>query len=192
MNKFLKVLIILIILGLLGWGGFWYFSKKAQKPLQQPSQKSLTFNMKIKLTSSAFENNQLIPAKYTCDGKDVNPPLRISEVPAGAQSLVLIVDDPDAPRGIWDHWIVYNINPQNTPIEENSVPEGSIQVVNSFGKKFYGGPCPPSGTHHYYFKLYALDTKLEQDISSKKELENAMENHILAQSELIGLYQRKQ
>lgn len=189
MKNFPKILIIIILILIFLVGIIFLFFKNSKEKKVAPA---LNLPKIMKILSPVFENNQLIPAKYTCDGKDVNPPLRISEVPAGAQSLVLIVDDPDAPRGIWDHWIVYNINPQSTPIEENSVPEGSIQVVNSFGKKFYGGPCPSSGTHHYYFKLYALDIKLEQGISSKNELENAMENHILAQSELVGLYQRKQ
>lgn len=146
----------------------------------------------MKLTSPAFGNNLPIPSKYTCDGEDINPPLEISEVPEGTQSLVLIMDDPDAPVGIWDHWVVWNINPSIISIEENSVPEGAVQGMNSFGKQPYGGPCPPSGTHHYHFKLYALDTKLELDPSSKKEdVEKAMEDHILEQAELVGLYQRQ-
>ena len=145
----------------------------------------------MKLSSPVFENNQSIPAKYTCDGEDINPPLQISEVPEGTKSLVLFVDDPDAPMGTWDHWIVWNINPSVSFIEENSVPEGGVQGMNDFGKQPYGGPCPPSGTHRYFFKFYALDNELELDSSSKKEaLERAMEGHILDKAELIGLYKR--
>ncbi len=165
---------------------FYLFQRSKEKPLELPEK------LNMKLNSSAFENNQLIPAKYTCDGEDISPPLEISGVPEGSQSLVLIVDDPDAPMGTWDHWIVWNINPSTSSIEENSVPEEAIEGMNSFGKQPYGGPCPPSGTHHYHFKLYALDTKLELDSSSeKKDVEKAMENHILDRAELIGLYQRQ-
>ncbi len=146
----------------------------------------------MKLTSSVFENKDLIPSKYTCDGEDVNPPLNISDIPEKTKSLVLIVDDPDAPSGTWDHWIVWNILPSVSKIEENSVPEGAVQGMNDFGKQSYGGPCPPSGTHNYHFKLYALDTKLEIESSSKKEeVKEAMEGHILEQAELIGKYQRQ-
>jgi len=146
----------------------------------------------MKLSSPAFENNQTIPSKYTCDGEDISPSLEISETPEGAKSLVLIIDDPDAPMGTWDHWIVWNITPLISSIEENSIPEGAVQGTNSFGKQPYGGPCPPSGVHHYRFKLYALDTRLELNPSStKKDVEKAMEDHILDQAELIGLYQRQ-
>jgi len=145
----------------------------------------------MKLTSSAFENNQWIPSKYTCDGEDINPHLEIGEVPEGAKSLVLIVDDPDAPMGTWVHWVVWNIEPSISLIKEGSVPEGGMEGLNNFGKHSYGGPCPPSGMHHYHFKLYSLDTRLELSSSSKKEdIEKAMEGHILDWAELIGLYQR--
>ncbi len=138
-----------------------------------------------------FENNGNIPGKYTCDGDDVNPPLQIEGVPENARSLVLIVDDPDAPMGTWDHWIVWNIAPDTTKIEENSVPEGAVQGMNDFKKREYGGPCPPSGKHRYMFKLYALDTTLDLDSASKKEdVENAMSGHIIEQTTLVGLYQR--
>ncbi len=146
----------------------------------------------MKLASSAFENNQMIPFRHTCDGEDISPSFEISEVPEGTQSLVLIVDDPDASMSIWNHWIVWNINPLTVLIEENSVPEGAVQGMNSFSKQPYGGPCPPSGTHHYYFKLYALDTKLDLISSSKKEdVEKAIGSHVLEQAELVGLYQRQ-
>jgi hypothetical protein len=141
------------------------------------------------ITSSAFENNKLIPRKYTCDGEDVNPPLGIEEVPEGTKSLVLIVDDPDASMGTWDHWIVWDI-PSTNKIGENTVP--GVEGLNSFRKHSYGGPCPPSGTHRYFFKVYALDTKLSLNAGSKKgDVENAMKGHILASGELVGLYSRR-
>lgn len=143
----------------------------------------------LKISSPAFGNNESIPAKYTCDGDDVTPPLKIEGIPQETQSVTLIVDDPDAPMGTWDHWIVWNISPKET-IEENSVP--GIEGMNDFQKTSYGGPCPPSGTHRYFFKVYALDKKLELDSNSKKkDVEKAMEGHIIAKGELIGLYSRK-
>jgi Raf kinase inhibitor-like YbhB/YbcL family protein len=143
----------------------------------------------LTITSPAFERNKLIPSKYTCDGDDVNPPLNIKGTPEETKSLVLIVDDPDAPMGTWDHWIVWNIPPTNK-IEENSDP--GTEGLNDFRKHSYGGPCPPSGTHRYFFKVYALDTKLDlSPNSTKKDVEKAMKNHILAKGELVGLYSRK-
>ena len=145
--------------------------------------------VELKITSPAFEHNGSIPEKYTCDGSDISPPLEISGVPAEAKSLVLINDDPDAPVGTWDHWIVFNIPPTTTEITENSVP--GTQGKNSFRKLDYGGPCPPSGEHRYFFKLYALDTELDiGEESSKPSVESAMEGHILAQGELVGKYSR--
>ena len=142
----------------------------------------------MKLTSPAFEHNQMIPKKYTCQGEDINPPLAISGIPEGTKSLVLIMDDPDAPGGNWDHWLIYNIAP-TAEIKENSVP--GTQTRNDFGRLDYGGPCPPLGTHRYFFKLYALDTTLVfKGAPSKEALEKAMQGHILEKAELIGLYQK--
>jgi len=142
----------------------------------------------LAVSSPAFENNKLIPSKYTCDGDNVNPPLTVKGVSEETKSLVLIVDDPDAPMGTWDHWIVWNIPPTNK-IEENTVP--GTEGVNDSRKHSYGGPCPPWGTHRYFFKVYALDTKLDLNSNSrKKDVEKAMQDHILAKGELIGLYRR--
>ena len=142
----------------------------------------------LTVSSPAFENNKLIPSKYTCDGDNVNPPLTIEGVPDGTKSLVLIVDDPDAPMGTWDHWIVWNILPTNK-IEENTVP--GTEGINDYRKHSYGGPCPPSGTHRYFFEVYALDAKLDLSSNSrKKDVEKAMQGHILAKGELVGLYRR--
>jgi len=141
------------------------------------------------IKSSAFANNGSIPTKYTCDGEDVNPPLNIEGIPQETQSLALTVDDPDAPMGTWDHWVVWNISPSNE-IKENTIP--GVEGMNDFRKHSYGGPCPPSGTHRYFFKVYALDTKLNLSSNSrKKDLEKAMQGHILAKGETIGRYSRR-
>jgi len=146
----------------------------------------------LSISSPVFENNGSIPGKYTCDGMDVNPPLKIDNVPSEAKSLALIVDDPDAPRGIWVHWVVWNIDPKTEEIREGTVPKDSVQGINDFEKRDYGGPCPPSGTHRYFFKLYALDSLLNfSSDAGKAGLEKAMEGHILAQAQIVGLYKRK-
>jgi len=143
----------------------------------------------MNLTSPEFAQNGMIPKKFTCQGEDINPTLEISEIPEDAVSLVLINDDPDAPGKTWDHWIVFNIHPTEI-IEENSIP--GIQGKNSWGKNEYGGPCPPSGTHRYFFKLYALDTKLNlKEGASKLKVETAMEDYILDQATLIGVYKKE-
>ena len=141
------------------------------------------------ITSPVFDRKGFIPPKYSCDGDDVNPPLTIEGVPEETKSLVLIVDDPDAPMGTWDHWIVWNIPPVEK-IEENSVP--GVEGLNDFKKHSYGGPCPPSGIHRYFFKVYALDTKLDLNLNSrKKNVERAMEDHIIAKGEIVGVYSRR-
>ena len=146
----------------------------------------------LTITSSAFKSEEFIPSKFTCDGTDVNPALAISNVPPEAKSLVLIMDDPDAPGGIWVHWVVWNIDPKTREIVENSVPRGAKQGVNDFRKTPYGGPCPPSGTHRYFFKLYVLDVLLDLGSGTTKgALEKAMKGHVLAQAELMGKYKRK-
>lgn len=142
----------------------------------------------IQITSPAFKNNETIPKKYTCQGEDINPPLEISGIPDGAKSLALIVDDPDAPGKTWVHWVVYDI-PVTSQIAEDSVP--GKQGHNDFMRNDWGGPCPPSGTHRYFFKIYALDTALNlKDGVTKKEIEKAIQSHILDQAELIGLYKK--
>jgi len=143
----------------------------------------------LKVTSPGFEHKGSIPGKYTCDGIDVNPPLNVEGLPERTESLVLIVDDPDASMGTWDHWIVWNIPPARK-IEEDSVP--GAEGLNDFRRHSYGGPCPPSGTHRYFFKVYALDTKLDLRPSSrKKDVERAMKGHVLAKGEIIGLHSRR-
>jgi len=140
------------------------------------------------ITSPAFENEAFLPSKYTCEGENVNPPLEISGIPAGTLSLALVVEDLDAPDGIFDHWLVWNIQTENS-IAENSVP--GVQGENSFGTKQYRGPCPPSGIHRYYFKIFALNTTLNIGEGAKKiKLLEAMKGHILTLNELIGKYQQ--
>ncbi len=149
----------------------------------------------IAITSSAFKEGQMIPAKYTCDGLDVSPPLKWEQFLQGTKSFAIIMDDPDAPMGTWVHWVVWNI-----PAEVNSLaagegtplPKGSKQGVTSAGTNGYHGPCPPSGTHRYYFKIYTLDITLDLPESSKKQdLLEAMKGHIIAEGSLMGKYQRK-
>ncbi len=145
------------------------------------------------ITSPSFENNGFVPTKFTCDGGDINPELLIQNVPEGTKSLALIVDDPDAPGGTFIHWTVWNIDPKTTRIKEESTPPRAIEGKTSFDNIGYGGPCPPKGhLHKYFFKLYALDNVLNLPAgSSKNSLESAIYGHILAQDNLIGLYQRK-
>lgn len=146
----------------------------------------------MQIISYAFSVSGEIPLKYTCDGENLSPPLEIIGVPAEAVSLAVIVHDPDAPvEGGWTHWTLWNINPGTTMIEENTVPKGCVQGITSFGNVGYGGPCPPSGIHHYHFKLYALDSILVLDESTGvAELERAIANHILSEAILIGTYGR--
>jgi len=148
-------------------------------------------NKNMKIVSSAFNHNTKIPRKYTCDGENVNPPVQFLDIPENAKSLVLIVDDPDAPSKIWVHWVVYNINPQTSEVKENSVPQDGIEGITDFGKPGYGGPCPPSGVHRYFFKLYALHTTLDLPQNATKQMvEDKMQGHIIDRTELIGLYSR--
>ncbi len=144
-------------------------------------------NLKVK--SSAFQHNEPIPKKYSCDGEETNPPITIEGTPKEAKSLALVMDDPDASSGTFDHWVVWNIPPSTTKIAENSSP--GTEGLNSARQVGYASPCPPSGTHRYFFKVYALDTELKLSAkSTKRDLEKAMQGHILARGELIGLYRR--
>lgn len=149
----------------------------------------------MKLTSSAFSEGEIIPSLYTCEGKNINPPLEIQEVPPKAKSLVLIMDDPDVPASVrpdrmYDHWVVFNIPPSTHHLKENSTPPG-IQGKNTSGANKYTGPCPPDREHRYFFKLYALDTELSLKAgATKKEVERAMDGHILSQTQLMGRYEK--
>lgn len=138
--------------------------------------------------SPEFKHNEHIPKKYTCEGYNVSPPLTIGEIPAGTISMVLIVEDPDAPGGTFDHWVIWNIQPTEV-IGKGIVP--GVVGKNSKGEHKYTGPCPPSGTHRYFFKVFALDTRLNlDDNADKKMVEQALHNHVLASGEMIGLYKK--
>lgn len=146
---------------------------------------------KMKITSAAFQHGGNIPSKFTCDGSNTSPPLQISDVPSEAKGLVLIVDDPDAPSGLFTHWTAWNILPQTSAVAEGSTPKG-VHGTNDFGKSGYGAPCPPSGTHRYYFKIFALDRELDLPAGAKRgQLDAAMKGHVIAQGELMGRYSRK-
>jgi Raf kinase inhibitor-like YbhB/YbcL family protein len=152
------------------------------------------------IQSKSFKHNEIIPVRYTCDGQDKSPPLEWSGIPAEAKTLVLIVEDPDAPdpaapKMTWVHWVLYNIPVNALGLEENissvSLPAGTKEGINSWGRTGYGGPCPPIGKHRYFFKLYALDTVLaDLGQPNKVQVEQAYDGHILVKAELVGTYQR--
>ena len=146
---------------------------------------------RLKITSSAFQQGGNIPPKFTCTGSDTSPPLQIAGVPSEAKSLVLIADDPDAPGGVFTHWLVWNIPPQTNSISEGSAPKG-VHGTNDFGKSGYKGPCPPPGTHRYSFKVFALDRELDLRSGAKRsQVDAAIKGHVIAQGELVGRYARK-
>jgi len=153
--------------------------------------------MEITVKSPVFKDGEMIPLKYTCDGENVSPPIMWSEPPAEAKSMVLINDDPDAPAGTWVHWVVYNIPSTVNGFEENiptgaRTPDGALQGTTDFGTIGYGGPCPPSGIHRYFFKVYALDIDLPfEEGATKKQVVDAMKGHILAQGQIMGRYRRQ-
>ncbi len=145
----------------------------------------------ISISSVAFRSGEKIPEQFSCKGANISPPLQFPGVPPAARSLVLIVDDPDAPGGLFTHWLVWNIEPTTRQIAEKSSPAGAVQGTNDFGKTGYGGPCPPSGTHRYFFRIFALDQKLDLKSGAKrKELDRAMAGHIIARGELMGRFTR--
>lgn len=146
----------------------------------------------IKITSSAFQAGGEIPAKYSCNGSNVSPPLHLADVPAEAKSLALVVVDPDAPGGTFTHWIIWNIDPKTAELGDGKVGAGVVEGANDFGKNGYGGPCPPSGTHRYYFRVFALDTQLSLKSGAKaREFEKAIAGHVIARGELMGRYSHK-
>jgi Raf kinase inhibitor-like YbhB/YbcL family protein len=145
----------------------------------------------LMISSPAYENNGNIPGKYTCDGANINPPLKIENVPGQAKSLALVFDDIDAPGGGYVHWILWNIDPSTKEIKENSVPEGAVQGTNDFQKQNYGGPCPPTRPHRYAFKVYALEIRPDLSPNSKKaDLEKVMKGHVIARSQWLGKFKR--
>jgi len=167
-----------------------------QQQLAQPANPQKQTQAEIKLTSSAFKDGEPIPRTYTCDGVNVSPPLEWSGAPGTAKTIAIVCDDPDAPGGTWVHWILYNLPADNIGLVENApasetLKAGGFQGKNDFGKIGYGGPCPPSGTHRYFFKIFALDSELPLKAgATKAELMKAMAGHTLVQGQLIGTYRR--
>lgn len=185
--------------------GFYFGIVLGKKPSSVSSSESETSSggntqqTSMQITSKAFNNNKSIPAKYTCDGENIIPPLSFLDIPRGVKSLALIVDDPDIPdsvkddRGIevFDHWVVFDISSETTEIEEGKEPQAT-EGLNSAGKSEYTGPCPPDGEHRYFFRLYALDTLVNlPPQATREDLEEAMAGHIIEKAELVGLYNRK-
>ena len=183
MNRWMCLLVVMVALS-------------ACDPKEDQHQKGES-NMDLKVTSTAFEDSGIIPAKFTADGQDISPSLAWDGVPDGTKSIAIICDDPDAPMGTWVHWLVWNIPPEVTGLDEDTAPDaeltdGARQGTTDFGRTGYGGPAPPSGVHRYFFKVYALDTMLDLRAGAiKPDLEKAMKGHILAQGQLMGKYTRR-
>lgn len=175
----------------------WVFAFGAVSTLMGQNQKKNKTLKEMHIQSKVFQQNEMIPSKYTCDGINVSPPLEWSEFPSETKSFALICDDPDAPSGTWVHWVLFNIPLTITQLPENFLLKNkSIKGIpggrNDFGKMEYGGPCPPGGIHRYFFKIYALDTFLnEKEGISANSLLKAMEGHVLAKGDLMGKYSRK-
>ena len=193
MGNLVRLILVFVMAGLI--------QINAQESLKQKSQIKKEEKMAFTLKTAAFRDGENIPVKYSCDGEDISPPLQWENVPEGTRSFALICDDPDAPVGIWVHWVIYNI-----PAGVKSLPEnvdksravlgeplkGVVQGVNSWNRIGYGGPCPPPGpAHRYYFKLYALDTVIKGERLNKTRLLKEMEGHVLAEAQIMGRYQRK-
>lgn len=183
------IIIILIILA-----GQELYLQTSNTSLKTDKKQKME-NKKMELKSTNWINNGKIPSKYTCDGENISPELEISEPPPNAKSLVLIVQDPDAPMGTFVHWVMYNIPKEKTIIPEGipskvELEDGSIQGINDFKKIGYGGPCPPSGSHRYIFTLYALDIKFEGQINSP-QLKSALHNHTIEKTTFMGTYSKK-
>jgi hypothetical protein len=185
---FLKGILSLMVLFL--------FCQQGEKKTEKKEVKKEEMKMEIKITSPAFEHEGMIPVKYTCDGDDISPPLKWEGVPENAKGIAIICDDPDAPMGTWVHWVLYDLPADTRELPENIpandvLENGAKQGKNSWGRIGYGGPCPPGGTHRYFFKIYAIDKTLDLDPgATKEELLKAMEGHILAKGELMGKYKR--
>ena len=179
-----KIILLCLACALALCGASESEAKKQKKDVKRGKKMALT------ITSPAFEGNSYIPKKHACGGEDVSPELNWDALPAGAKSVAVIMDDPDAPSGVWDHWVKFNIASSTTIIEEGIEPQG-VSGIGTSGNRDYFGPCPPDREHRYFFKLYSLERELDlKEGASKKEVEIAMKGHILQQTELIGYYER--
>ena len=188
-NLILSVtIIVLILVGLI----LFRTSSESIQSNESTDNSSLTQpQTDMMIQSTKFAHNGSIPSVYTCDGPNTNPPLSFETIPAGTKSLALIMDDPDAPNGTWTHWVLWNIAPESIHIPDDFVPEGAVQGITSFGSAGYGGPCPPSGEHRYFFRLYALDTILDIDANTDADgLRKAIKGSILEEAELVGKYEK--
>lgn len=189
MTKLSRLLTVLVSLAISGCG-----TGPQPLPPEPPARQSPGKTNEIKVTSVAFKEGQPIPRQYTCDGINISPPLEWSGVPKTAKTIAIIVDDPDAPARTWVHWVLYNLSAENIGFVENmptteNLKAGGFQGKNDFGKIGYGGPCPPSGSHRYFFKVYALDTELPLKAgATKAEVEKAIEGHVVSQGQLMGVY----
>ena len=186
-----RLLVLLVLVAAVGCA-----QPRARQETLSSTPAPQTSDGSIKLTSTAFKEGEPIPRQYTCNGVNVSPSLEWSGVPKSAKTLVIIADDPDAPSGTWVHWVLYNLPADNIGMVENlpatdELRAGGFQGKNDFGKIGYGGPCPPSGTHRYFFKIYALDSELPLKAgATKAEVEKAMEGHVVAQGQLMGTYRK--
>jgi Raf kinase inhibitor-like YbhB/YbcL family protein len=184
------------LIALLLWPALGGCSRSSSPPERQSTNPPKGGQSAMQITSSAFKDGQPIPRQYTCDGVNISPPLEWNGTPKSARTIAIIADDPDAPAGTWVHWVVYNLPADNIGLVENLPPTenlqaGGFQGKNDFQKIGYGGPCPPSGTHRYFFKVYALDSELPlKGAATKADLEPAMQGHIVAQAQLMGTYGR--
>ncbi len=189
MNKSVFVLIILCSILLVGFD--------SRNNTQKGDEKMAKAAAKIKMSSPAFEHGEMMPAKYTCDGNDISPPLKWQNAPSETKSFAIISDDPDAPMGTWVHWVIWNIPADKQELAEDipkakELPDGSMQGLNSSKRIGYMGPCPPSGIHRYFFKLYALDTMLNLPGNiTKEKLLSAMNGHIIGEGSIMAVYQRQ-
>lgn len=190
--KAITLLLLMMLLVVTGCATRPQVSAQNSAPTSTPQ----STNVSIKLTSTAFKEGEPIPRQYTCDGVNVSPSFEWSGVPKPAKTLAIVADDPDAPAGTWVHWVVYNLPADNIGMVENlpateNLKAGGFQGKNDFGKIGYGGPCPPSGTHRYFFKIYALDSELPLKAgATKAEVEKAMEGHVVSQGQLMGTYRK--
>jgi len=201
---FVVALVLALVLALAGCGGDEpaedETTEATEEPMEEPTAEPTDDGggeaAVLAISSSAFAEGDTIPSTYTCDGNDVSPPLNWDGAPSDAASMVLIADDPDAPGGTWVHWVAYNIPAATTELPEaaspDGLPAGAMEGLNDWGELGYGGPCPPEGSHRYFFRLYALDIELEglQD-PTRADVEAAMQDHIVAEAELMGTYERE-
>jgi len=191
-HKKARLLVLLTLVAAVGCA----IQQRARRETLSWTPTPQTTDGSIKVTSPAFKESESIPRQYTCDGVNVSPPLEWSGVPKSAKTLAIIAEDPDAPSGAWVHWIIYNLPAENIGMVENlpateNLKAGGFQGKNDFGKIGYGGPCPPSGTHRYFFKIYALDNELPLKAGATKAgVEKAMEGHIVTQGQLMGTYRK--